>query len=596
MAMEVVCGNCQGRLLVEHTGVVVACPHCGAHLQIGEPTPPAAQVPPPVEMPPAPQVAPPQPEPVASSPAPSASPFADFNPEAFTTTRGPAAAPPAPPPTVSAPPPVFAPPPATPEFSPFPASFEPPAVAASNPPGPLFPEIVLTPPPATAPPPAPLVTPSAATAPEPVSAPAWEPPPQSGFPSQPTASDSWMPQINLEMPAAVATPAPVSEPAAAPVEPPPAPPLAVPETATTLSPAMPTVDASPSTVNLSPPPGGSPANQTDIWNPVRVEEPRAEVPTIGFPGAEPSFANFGNFSPTPVVQNAAPAAVPTFTPTPVQTTAPVPVQLAPTPVAPAAASSVPQIAVSNSRREATVPRVLFVIAASYASAMTIAFLYLYSRTGGDPLSLPDIRPPFNKKTGQYGLRLGPQSPLPPAFRLKLGESKRYGNLMVTPLKVTKGPLEFVHFGDEKMTKPPTQSPVLKLWIKFQNVSSDQTFPALDEELLFRRAPDREDPLQDRSNNYVCRVSEQKPKGKRVPVYTFPIKGDWLLKGQKLDTELGPDDEWETYIPSNDEDLSGLTGPLSWRVHFRKGYNPQSLWGVTTLIDVEFNSDEIQKDS
>ena len=34
MAMEVSCGQCQGRLLIETPGVVVACPHCGVHLSV----------------------------------------------------------------------------------------------------------------------------------------------------------------------------------------------------------------------------------------------------------------------------------------------------------------------------------------------------------------------------------------------------------------------------------------------------------------------------------------------------------------------------------------------------------------------------------
>lgn len=36
-AFEMICGECRGSLLVQHFGVVVACPHCGAHLSI--PTP-----------------------------------------------------------------------------------------------------------------------------------------------------------------------------------------------------------------------------------------------------------------------------------------------------------------------------------------------------------------------------------------------------------------------------------------------------------------------------------------------------------------------------------------------------------------------------
>src|SRR5690349_12191969 len=40
--MELICGACHGRLLVETPGTTVACPHCGTHLQT--PAAPAAVV------------------------------------------------------------------------------------------------------------------------------------------------------------------------------------------------------------------------------------------------------------------------------------------------------------------------------------------------------------------------------------------------------------------------------------------------------------------------------------------------------------------------------------------------------------------------
>ena len=578
MAMEVVCGNCQGRLLVEHTGVVVACPHCGAHLQIGDPAPPVAQVPPPIFSPPVPQPAP--------APVPPEVPAA--------------AIPPVPPAPQLAPAPFVqpAPPPIAPPIAPFSISFEP-----TTQPEPVFPEINLTSSPsvaavaavaAAAADTAIETAPSVDVTPQPVAQLSWEPPQSIAPPAGQTASDSWMPQINLTMPpATVESPPPVQpvQPVqpVTPVTPVPAP-IVVPEITATLAPVMPVVDASPSTVNLSPAaPAGVPAQQTDIWNPTTAENSRGAEPAISFPsfpGAEPSFANFENFS---VTQPAATAIV--TTPAPAVDVTP---DMAPALPAAPVSHAPPAIVTSNARREATVPRVYFVIVASYASAVTLALLYFWSRGSTSTLDLPDVRPAI--KNGQFGLTLIEETPLPNAYRLKLGESKRYGNLLVTPLKVTRGPLEFVHFGDDKQTKPPTASPVLKLWVKFENVSADQTFPVLDERLLYQRLPDRKNVIQDRMNNYVCLQSERKRMGKRVPVYTFPINGDWLLKDQRLDTPLRPQDEWKTYIPSNDEDLSGLQGPLCWRVHFRKGYNPQSKWGVTTLIEVEFDSQEIQADS
>lgn len=559
MAMEVVCGNCQGRLLVEHTGVVVACPHCGAHLQIGEPTPPAAEAPPPSDVPPAPQSLPPQSE----APAPY------FAPE------------PPPVPAVAA------------EASLFPVSFESPPPVIPQPAAaaePTFPQFNFAPP--TTPAEPAINNTLSATAPvipEPAAAPLWAPsPPPISLPAADPETDSWMPQINLTMPTAT-----IEAPALAHA----APPLAEPETATLLTPAMPVVDLSPSTVNLAggDAPHSPPAHQTDIWSPSRLENSRVEEPVIAFPGPEPSFPNFGNFGATP-----APVSYASNTPAPTPTLPAIPSSPAVEPTAAAPAepltASEPDRSIPTPRapRGAVVPRLYFVVVASYASAITLAFLYIWWKGSISTLDLPDVIPAI--KNGQYGLSLIDESPLPSAYRLKLGESKRFGNLLVTPLKVTKGPLEFVHFSNPKEVKDPSPSPVLKLWVKFENVSTDQTFPALDERLLFQRVPDKKNAPHDRANNYLCLQSECKRLGKRIPVYAFPINGEWLLKDQNLNTPLPPKKEWETYIPTNDEDLSDLKGPLCWRLHFRKGYNPESHRGVTTLVEVEFDSKDIQVDS
>jgi hypothetical protein len=40
----------------------------------------------------------------------------------------------------------------------------------------------------------------------------------------------------------------------------------------------------------------------------------------------------------------------------------------------------------------------------------------------------------------------------------------------------------------------------------------------------------------------------------------------------------------------------LQGPLAWRVHFRKGYNRSTYRGVTTIVEVDFDTKDIQADS
>lgn len=540
MAMEVVCGNCQGRLLVEQSGVVVACPHCGAHLQIGEPSPAVAAPPSTSDQPPVPERPPGPPEPQTPWFPPQAAP------------------PTAPQPMSIAPPMIFAPP----------SDAEPQSASDSG----QLPEIILTPP--ATPQPASTDVPPASLEKETgvfTRPGAFEPP------APLSETDSWLPQIDLAMP-------PRSKPAEAPVLP------AVPESSTLVMPVP--AAAIPQPV---PPPAvdaaaAKRASQTDIWNRSPVEESYSESPTMVLPAATPAGTpNFEGFAPEANAFDS--FAKPTVTTTVADSKSATPM-VEPRPMA--SSTSGPTIVTSDAHREAVVPRYLFVIVASYASAITIAFLYLWWRGSVSTLDLPDLVPAF--KNNKVGLSLINETPLPPAYRLKLGETRRYGNIQITPLKVTRGPLEFTYFSNAAQTKPATSSPVLKLWVKFENVSSDQTFPALDEYLLFQRVHDKENATQDRTNNYVCQQTERKRSGKRVPVYAFPINGEWLLKNQNLNTPLGPQDEWETYVPTNDEDLSSLEGPLTWRLHFRKGYNPKSFRGVTTLVEVEFDSKDIRAES
>ena len=501
MAMEVVCGNCQGRLLVEHTGVVVACPHCNAHLQIGDPAAPLAP-------------------PEAAVPSPALPP---------------------------------------PQFTPPPVAFEPPPVPR---------------------------TPDA-------------PPPPSS-PAQRAEPDSWMPQLNLTLPppTPTLTPTPTQIPAAAP------------ESASDTPPEASTIMLPPST-SFEPAPSFQPAPGAANWQPQAIETPRAGETDIWRPSPaggtalaetahsspdstqaiEPPLPNYGDFNAGEVHVSSLPGAM---AGTPDFQNAPAADRFRA-----ATNSSGPAIVTSHEPRPATVPRYLFVIVASYASAVTlgIVILWIMGFIGTtSTLDLPDLLPAIDKKSGKAKLTLAPNAPLPLAYRLKLGESKRYGNLLVTPLKVTRGPLEFTHFLANGQTRPPTESPVLKLWVKFENVSSDQTFAALDDQLLFQRANDKEIVTQERSNNYVCQQSERKRIGKRVSVYGSSPNSEWLLKDQNLNTALKPSDAWQTYIPSNDEDLSSLQGPLTWRLQFRKGYNPHSQRGVTTLVEVEFDSQDVQSDS
>jgi hypothetical protein len=237
---------------------------------------------------------------------------------------------------------------------------------------------------------------------------------------------------------------------------------------------------------------------------------------------------------------------------------------------------------------------------SYASAVTIALAYVtyllltaaYATHNLE--SLPDLTPPREKgKKKTTLLYVPPDATLPPRHQLQLGKSERYGSLRVTPLRVTRGPLQFVHYDPKSKATHPPSSSVLKLHLRFENVSEDQEFPPLDRELVFRRKVDRRHLDRFFANNFVCKTSEKTRSGDLVYMYDLPEGSPWDLQGENLGQEVLPGDTLETYLATTPEGIDELSGQLVWRIHFRKGYNPESYNGVTTLLEVVFDSDQIE---
>jgi hypothetical protein len=222
-------------------------------------------------------------------------------------------------------------------------------------------------------------------------------------------------------------------------------------------------------------------------------------------------------------------------------------------------------------------------------------------------SLPDIVPRHDPQ-GEIEIPLYPEeAQLPAGHRLRLGEVERFGNLEVEPLRVTRGPLEFVHFQGTPGVAPGedpdeferslgqngfkrSTAPVLKLWLRLRNVSPDQTFAPLGKALVFTRGYGKADRRR-RGNNFVCPADEDSRPAGCVYVFDHVVSGEYDLKDQHVERRLGPGEEIMTYIPSEDSGLEQLAGPLVWRVHVRKGLGPSG-WGVTTLIDVRFDHDEV----
>ena len=236
-----------------------------------------------------------------------------------------------------------------------------------------------------------------------------------------------------------------------------------------------------------------------------------------------------------------------------------------------------------------VSRTAFLGLVIYASVMTalclgLAFLVATSRER-QLESLPDVVPKMNED-GEIARTLVPiDAELPPGHRLELGESQRFGDLLVTPLRVTREPLTFTHYRGEGTREPAGE--VLKLWVRFENVGDDgKSFTPLDRELLFYRIPGL-GPLE--ANNFLA-AADGSGAEEIIPIYDHPTESDWDLTGQELGTVLAPGESWKTFAPSATE-IPDLEGEWVWRLHLRKGVASNG-WGVTTLVEVEFNADDV----
>lgn len=344
-------------------------------------------------------------------------------------------------------------------------------------------------------------------------------------------------------------------------------------TLVTVSETMALEEAAPSAIIA---PAAIPLSELASHSTPRMPLPEAAAPTVA------AFA---------APDSATPMAAASVAPPPAASVAP------PAPPTTPAAAPASRLAV-DLPSAATVPKFWFTLLLGYSSAATLALLfllYVLGRIKSHPLeSLPDIKPEVRK--GEVELKVAlPRYDVAPGHVLRIGETRRFGSLKVTPLKVTQGPLRFEHALKAPTAQRPPSQPVLKLWVKFENVSRNQTFSPLDPELLFRRKYQGFG-RPSLTNQFLCKESERLREGGDLRyLFEQSTTSEFHLAGQQLDNTLGPGQAYETFIPS-EEFIDKLDGDLVWRLQFRKGYHPRTRHGVTTLIDVPFARKDVKLES
>ena len=196
--------------------------------------------------------------------------------------------------------------------------------------------------------------------------------------------------------------------------------------------------------------------------------------------------------------------------------------------------------------------------------------------------------------------------LPDGHVLRIGESRRFGNLKIKVLRITRGPVT-VRDDVLKDFTIKTEGDVFKLWLSITNVSDAEDIsdaqaivPFGYKLSLFRARAKGDDPGVVRANTFVCRAGSG--RGTQVLMYKHDERDSFdddspqfKLEGQDVNRVLKPGETYETFLASDEEGIEDLTGELVWRVHFRKGYNPKSKRGVTTLIEINFHSDDVKQE-
>lgn len=244
----------------------------------------------------------------------------------------------------------------------------------------------------------------------------------------------------------------------------------------------------------------------------------------------------------------------------------------------------------------------FSLVAGYAAALTLLFIALaatgrLSLTGSHALeTLPDVAPlregEFKKvQIGTEVTAMEGEAELPQGHTLVMGQSQRFGDVLVTPVKVTREPLGFVSMLTGAADKDKTTSPVLKLWFRVKNVSPDFAFPPWDVSLMSSRHPAEGTDDSTAANSWL--IVTQGSEEKRILNYLHSPKSSFDLIDQSSRKMIHPGEELETYVACS-EQIAHVTKADSyrWRLQIRKGVNKTSGNSVTTLVDVLFSDDDI----
>ncbi|MCA9048775.1 MAG: hypothetical protein KDA89_08605 [Planctomycetaceae bacterium] len=254
------------------------------------------------------------------------------------------------------------------------------------------------------------------------------------------------------------------------------------------------------------------------------------------------------------------------------------------------------ITADTKRAASGVSQKAFSLVAGYAAAVTLLLGYLLftgrvSLSGRHPLeSLPDLEP---LQKGEF--RAVPEdAAVAPNHTLKLGESRRFGDVILKPIRVTREPLSFVHMSTGKQDPTASTPPVLRLWFELTNAEDSGTaFPPWDIDLMCSRHPQEGTDEKTRANSWLKVASTGDGTEKRILNYFHSPNSSFDIADQHSRQVLEPGESLTTFVASS-PDIAHVTdaGSYRWRLQIRKGVNTSGGHGVTTLVDIVFSPDDV----
>lgn len=223
--------------------------------------------------------------------------------------------------------------------------------------------------------------------------------------------------------------------------------------------------------------------------------------------------------------------------------------------------------------------------------MILLFTGRLNLAGPHPLeSLPDIAPLKSNEFQEVRVPAGAKG-LPDGHALTIGQSQRYGDVIFTPIRVTREPVTFASMLTGAVQENMATPPVLKLWFKFENVSDRMAFPPWDVSLMSNRSPAEGTDDSTLANSWLM-VTEDGAE-KRILNYLHSPNSNFDIVGQNSRKMISPGEELTAFVACSDG-IAHISSAETyrWRVQIRKGVNSSSGNGVTTLIDVTFSQDDI----